>query len=55
VEALDKWLKVARIDKGSIFRKIDRWGSVSSRALESRAVNPIVKQRAEMAELEPAD
>jgi integrase len=55
VEALNDWLQAARIDKGSIFRKIDRWGNVSPRALEPSAVNAIVKQRAEMAGLEPAD
>jgi integrase len=55
VEALNDWLQAGRIDKGSIFRKIDRWGNVSSRALEPSAVNGIVKQRAELAGLEPAD
>jgi hypothetical protein len=54
-EALNDWLRAGRIDSGSIFRKIDRWGTVSSRALEASAVNAIVKQRAEMAGLESAD
>ena len=44
-----------RIDAGSIFRKIDRWGNVSPRALEASAVNAIVKQRVEMAGLESSD
>jgi integrase len=34
VEALNEWLGVGRIDKGAIFRKIDRWGNVSKRALD---------------------
>jgi len=55
VEALNEWLQAARIDRGSIFRKIDRWGNISARALEPSAVNAIVKQRATMAGLEPAD
>jgi integrase len=55
VEALEAWLAVAHIRSGSVFRKIDRWGNVSQRALEPAAVNAIVKQRAEMAGLEPAD
>jgi integrase len=55
VEALEEWLKVGHINKGSMFRKIDRWGNVSPRALEPAAINAIVKQRAEMAGLEPAD
>jgi len=53
VEALSRWLEAARIDKGSVFRKVDRWGNVSARALEPSAVNRIVKQRAQMAGLEP--
>lgn len=55
VEALNDWLQAGRIDKGSIFRKIDRWGNVSPRALEPSAVNAIVKRRAEMAGLDPVD
>ncbi|WP_434063665.1 site-specific integrase [Ochrobactrum quorumnocens] len=55
VEALTRWLETARIDKGSVFRKIDRWGNVSVRALEPSAVNRIVKQRAQMAGLEPGE
>ncbi|WP_176038770.1 site-specific integrase [Brucella tritici] len=52
VEALNRWLEAAKIDKGSVFRKIDRWGNVSARALEPSAVNRIVKQRAQMAGLD---
>src|SRR5690606_21963238 len=55
VEALTRWLKAARIDKGSVFRKVDRWGNVSARALEPSAVNAIVKRRAQMAGLDPAE
>lgn len=53
VEALTRWLEAAKIDKGSVFRKVDRWGNVSAQALEPSAVNRIVKQRAQMAGLEP--
>ena len=52
VEALTHWLEAARIDKGSVFRKIDRWGNVAARALEPSAINAIVKKRAEMAGLD---
>ncbi|MEJ5020958.1 site-specific integrase [Ochrobactrum vermis] len=52
VEALTRWLEAARIDKGSVFRKVDRWGNVSVRALEPSAVNRIVKQRAQIAGLD---
>ena len=55
VDALNAWLVVARIESGSIFRKIDRWGNVSKRALEPSAVNQIVKLRAAMARLEPGE
>jgi integrase len=55
VEALDAWLAAAKIGSGSIFRKIDRWGNVSKRALEPSAVNAIVKQRAAMAGLDAGE
>ncbi len=32
------WLKLARIDSGSVFRAIDRWGNVSQRALDPKAI-----------------
>jgi len=53
VETLTRWPEVAKIDKGSVFRKVDRWGNVSARALEPSAINAIVKKRAQMAGLEP--
>jgi integrase len=55
VEALQAWLAAAKIDRGSLFRKIDRWGNVSRRPLDPSAVNDIVKQRAKLADLEPSD
>ncbi len=55
VDALNAWMKAARIESGSVFRKVDRWGNVSKRALEPSAVNAIVKQRAAMAGLEPGE
>jgi integrase len=55
VEALNAWMAAGRIENGSIFRKVDRWGNVSKRALEPSAVNQILKQRAEMAGLEPEE
>ncbi|CAD7036302.1 integrase [Pseudorhizobium endolithicum] len=53
VEALYAWLEAAKIDKGSVFRAIDRWGNVSPRPLDPKAINDIVKQRAELAGLDP--
>ncbi|TDX79705.1 site-specific recombinase XerD [Neorhizobium sp. R1-B] len=55
VEALGAWLAAAKIDKGSVFRGIGRWGTVSKRALDPQSVNAILKQRAEMAGLEPGE
>lgn len=55
VEALTRWLDAARIDRGSVFRKVDQWGNVAARALEPSAINRIVKQRAQMAGLEPGE
>lgn len=55
VDALNAWLCAAKIDMGSVFRAIDRWGNVSLRALDPKAINDIVKQRAETAGLDPRD
>lgn len=55
VEALNAWLAAAKIDKGSVFRAIDRWGNVSRRPLDPKAINDIVKQRAEIAGLDPTE
>ncbi|GEC33920.1 integrase [Sinorhizobium fredii USDA 205] len=55
VDALNAWLAAARIDSGSVFRAIDRWGNVSRRALDPKAVNDIVKQRVARAGLEPGE
>lgn len=55
VDALNAWLDAARIDSGSVFRAIDRWGNVSRRALDPKAVNDIVKQRVAMAGLKPGE
>lgn len=54
-EALIRSLEATWIDKGSVFRKIDRWGNVSARALEPSAINRIVKQRAQMASLDASE
>lgn len=55
VEALNAWLKAARIETGSVFRKVDRWGNVSKRTLDPKSVNDIVKHRAALAGLEPGE
>ncbi|NKK74313.1 tyrosine-type recombinase/integrase, partial [Rhizobium leguminosarum bv. viciae] len=55
VEALNAWMAAATIERGSVFRAIGRWGKVSRRALDPQSVNAILKQRAEMAGLEPGE
>jgi integrase len=55
VEALNAWLAAAKIDKGSVFRGIGRWGTVSRRAVDPQSVNAILKQRAQMAGLDSGE
>lgn len=55
VEALNAWMAAAKIENGSVFRGIGRWGTVSKRGLDPQAINAILKLRAEMAGLEPGD
>ncbi|PWE53737.1 integrase [Metarhizobium album] len=55
VEALRAWLAAAKVDRGSVFRGIGRWGTVSKRALDPQSVNAILKQRAELAGLDPGE
>jgi integrase len=55
VEALNAWMTAAKIDSGSVFRAIGRWGTVSRRALDPQSVNAILKQRAEMAGLDSGE
>ncbi|MBY2967596.1 site-specific integrase [Rhizobium leguminosarum] len=55
VDALNAWMVAAKIESGSVFRGIGRWGTVSRRPIDPQSVNAIIKQRAEMAGLEPGD
>ncbi|MDP9573891.1 UNVERIFIED_ORG: integrase [Agrobacterium larrymoorei] len=55
VEALNAWMEAAGVKSGSIFRKIDRWGNLSPRPLDPKSVNDVVKQRAALAGLDPAE
>ncbi|MCM2450042.1 tyrosine-type recombinase/integrase [Agrobacterium vitis] len=55
IEGLNAWMAAAKIDKGSIFRAIARWGNVSPRALDPKANNDIVKLRALLAGLDPRE
>lgn len=55
VEALNAWLAAAKIESGSVFRAIGRWGTVSRRAINPQSINALIKQRVEMAGLEPGE
>lgn len=55
VEALNTWMAAGKIESGSVFRAIGRWGTVSRRALDPQSINAIIKQRVEQAGLEPAE
>ena len=55
VDALNAWMTAAKIDRGSVFRGIGRWGTVSKRALDPQSINAILKQRAEMAGLDSGE
>lgn len=44
VEACFEWLDISKIAEGPLFRKIDRWGRVSSEGLHVNSFTPIVKK-----------
>jgi site-specific recombinase XerD len=55
VEALREWLERADIQKGPVFRAIDRWEAIEERALTPQSINLIVKRRCAMAGLDPRE
>ena len=55
VDALKEWIFRADIDKGPVFRAIDRWDGISDRPLSPQAVNLILKSRCAAAGLDPRD
>jgi integrase len=55
VDALYAWMSAAKIDKGTVFRGIGRWGTVSKRAIDPQSINAILKQRADMAGLDSGE
>ncbi len=52
VEALNAWMVAAKIESGSVFRGIGRWGTISRQAIDPQSVNAILKQWAVMAGLD---
>lgn len=55
VAALDLWISKAQIEKGHVFRRMDRHGNVYDVGLRPRQVNTILKQRVEAAGMNPED
>ncbi|MBX4893482.1 site-specific integrase [Rhizobium lentis] len=55
VEALNAWMVAAKIESGSVFRAIGRWGTVSRRQIDPQSVNAMIKQRAVMARLDSGE
>ncbi len=54
VTALREWLTSAGIEGGALFRAVDQWGNLGRKALSPQAINLIVKKRAALAGLDPA-
>ena len=52
-DALALWLAKVNIEKGPVFRRIDRWGRLEKTALTPQAINLILKRRAALAGLDP--
>ena len=53
VAALQDWLSAANIHSGPIFRKVDRWGNVWEKRMNSGTIAQIVKDAARAAGLNP--
>ena len=53
VRALRAWLQAAKIERGPIFRPVDRFGRVRERALSGHGIAYVLKQMAQRAGLEP--
>jgi len=48
-------MTAAKIESGSVFRGIGRWGTVSKRAIDPQSVNAILKQRAKRVGLDAGE
>lgn len=52
-QALLDWLDGAKITKGPVFRRMDRWGRLGERALDPQSVNAVLKKLCQRAGLDP--
>ena len=53
VLALGAWFKDSKIAAGPVFRTVDQWGNLGTKALTPQAVNLILKKRIAQAGLDP--
>ncbi|MFO1362559.1 MAG: site-specific integrase [Burkholderiales bacterium] len=53
VNALETWLRLARIDSGAVFRRFDRYGHLTPHRLDAGYVSRIVKKRLVALEVDP--
>lgn len=53
VDALKTWLEAATITEGAVFRAIDQWGNLKTRALTPQSINAVLKARIKMAGFDP--
>jgi integrase len=54
VVSLRRWLEVAKIQQGAVFRRVNRHGQLAGAPLTPQSVNEIVKERCRLAGLDPA-
>lgn len=43
IRALEDWLEISKIENGALFRPINRWGQMQTRALSANAINDLLK------------
>lgn len=53
--ALRRWLELAEISSGPIFRRVHRSGAILPQGITGRAVALIIQRRAELAGMDPSD
>jgi site-specific recombinase XerD len=53
VTELDRWIAVLGQRSGPVFRAVDKWGNIGSRALSPRAIGIIITRRREQCGLDP--
>jgi integrase len=53
IRALRAWLEIAELTAGPVFRKVDRFGNIGSRALHASAVGEILRKRMAAAGIDP--